>query len=244
MAAGPVRDDDALAAGLERWLEQEDGAAGALRGAHMDALRRPSSGSTNETVMVDLTLARSAPVTVVVRMPPLVSSFPDQDVAFEAAVLGALGSTPVPVPAVIATELDEQSVGAPFAVMAFVDGHVVGDVPAFDQWLGALGADEQRARHEAFVTMLATLHRCDVDAVPLAHPTARRHRGRARVLGSAASRGRRMGPRPRRLTDTLRVVPRRTRARAGGPVAAVGDPRLGNVIWSDAPSESPARSPR
>ncbi|HEY1737401.1 MAG TPA: phosphotransferase [Acidimicrobiia bacterium] len=171
MAAGPVRDDDALAAGLQRWLAHSDAAAsGQLRGARIDTLRRPSSGWTNETVIVDLSPAGLAVRTAVLRMPPVVSSFPDQDVAFEAAVLQSLAPTPVPVPAVIATELDEQWVGAPFVAMTCVDGHVVGDVPALDEWLGHLGVDGQRARHEAFVAMLATLHRCDVDAEPVTQP--------------------------------------------------------------------------
>lgn len=238
MAAGPVRDDEALVAGFERWLAQcDEGAGGELRGARVEALRRPSSGWTNETVMVDLaaaTSARSVARTVVVRMPPIVSSFPDQDVAFEASVLRALASTRVPVPSVFATELDAQWLGAPFAVMACIDGHVVGDVPAFDEWLDALDADGQRARHEEFVAMLATLHGCDISALELEAPL------RAGISDEVAYWERYLawssdGAPTRRLADALAwcrdTEPRHEHANHS---LLWGDARIGNVIWRDA----------
>ena len=127
---------------------------------------------------------------------------------------------------------------APFVMMACVDGHVVGDVPAFDKWLGALGTDEQRKRHEAFVTMLATLHRCDVDAVPRTPPMRDgiedelAYWERCAWASDAAP--------TRRLTERLsRGVADSTRARPWATRSLLwGDPRLGNVIWSDARSES------
>src|SRR4051812_45686191 len=95
MAAGPVRDDAELIAGLDRWL--------AGRGQRVVAIGRPASGWTNETVMVDV---GDPAQTLVVRMPPRVASFPDADVAFEAAVMGELAGSSIAVPGVVAVERD------------------------------------------------------------------------------------------------------------------------------------------
>ena len=86
--------------------------------------------------------------------------------------------------------------------------------------------------------MLATLHRCDVDAVPLTHPMRDGIEDELvyweRYLAWASK-----GAPTRRLTDTLAWC----RETAPGPDHAPrsllwGDPRLGNVIWSDATCES------
>src|SRR5437764_5366 len=123
MAAGPQRDDHALIGGFHRWLAHAGVVDGRLRVARVVGVRRPSSGWTNETLIVEL----GGPVgIVVVRMPALVPSFPDQDIGLEAAVMRALASSPVPVPEVLAIERDPHWLGAPFVVMTHVAGHVLG----------------------------------------------------------------------------------------------------------------------
>src|SRR4051794_35430885 len=151
MAAGPMRDDIVLVDGVNRWL--------ASRGKSVTRMRRPSSGWTNETVMFDV---REPAETLVVRLPALVPSFPDQDIDVEAAVPRTLArGAAVPTPGLIAVEHDDSWLGAPFVVMSFVAGNVVGDVPAFDEWLTALPVKQQRALHETYIAALASVHTFD-----------------------------------------------------------------------------------
>ena len=228
MAAGPVRDDGALAEAFGRWCTQADGE---LRGARVTGVRRPSSGWTNETVVVELA---HAPVgAVVVRMPALVPSFPDHDVGLEAAVLRALAHSDVPVPAVFAVEDDDAWLGAPFVVVEHVDGHVVGDVPAFDGWLTACAPDEQRALHETFVRMLSTVHTFDWRPSRLG-PVLRAGVADELAYWSYYVEWAAAGAPTRGLVDALEWC--RVTVPSEQPDGALlwGDARVGNVIWRTA----------
>ncbi len=180
-------------------------------------------------------LSAPAQRTVVLRMPPLVPSFPEHDVAVEAAVLRALAGSPVPAPAVVAVELDERWLGAPFVMMAHVDGHVLGDVPAFDGWLLARAPEEQRQVHERFVTMLATLHAYAVRAGASIDPQLRRGVDAEltyweRYVDWAAD-----GAPTRRLAGALAWCRAHAPVAHEGSVPSLlwGDARLGNVIWRE-----------
>jgi aminoglycoside phosphotransferase (APT) family kinase protein len=100
------------------------------------------------------------------RRPPL-GDFPRgaHDVLREHRILLALRPTNVPVPPVIGACTDITVTGAPFYVMAWVDGAIV------DRSAGVAGvlpdATARRRMAESLVDALADLHRLDVDAVGL-----------------------------------------------------------------------------
>jgi len=100
------------------------------------------------------------------RRPPLGDLPPGaHDVAREHRILAALQSTNVPVPEVLGLCTDAGVTGAPFYIMAWVDGPILERV---DQ-LEALLPTESMRREASFrlVETLAALHRVDVDAVGL-----------------------------------------------------------------------------
>jgi aminoglycoside phosphotransferase (APT) family kinase protein len=101
----------------------------------------------------------------VVRLPPVIPSYPTFALREQAAVLDVLAESDVPVPGVVAVEEDPHWVGAPFLVTTFVDGRTVGDVPARDAWLMDFTAEQQRRVHEDFIAVLAALHRVDWDHI-------------------------------------------------------------------------------
>lgn len=152
MATGAVRPDAALLAGLRSW----SGDPGLT-------LERPSAGFSSETVVVTGADGQRR----VVRLPLLVASYPEYDLAVQAAVLDALAAADLPVPLVLALVDDEGSVGSPFLVMSFVNGRPIADVPAFDEWLAAGGPERGRAVEEQFVDALVALHRVDWRAADL-----------------------------------------------------------------------------
>ena len=86
------------------------------------------------------------------------------DMAREHRIITALGPTPVPVPPPLGLCTDESVNGAPFYVMAYLDGHVLRDAKMAE----ALYTPEQRhAAGLGLVDVLADLHSVDVDAVGL-----------------------------------------------------------------------------
>jgi aminoglycoside phosphotransferase (APT) family kinase protein len=86
------------------------------------------------------------------------------DMAREHRIIAALAGTQVPVPAALGLCEDPAVTGAPFYVMAYVDGTVPADeatvAAAFDEQARAAAAD-------SLVDALVALHRVDPDAVGL-----------------------------------------------------------------------------
>src|SRR2546429_6825667 len=84
-------------------------------------LERPSSGLSNETLMVDLSWTEDgAPhaAQLVLRLEPAdFCVFPDYDLSRQVRILGALANTPVPVPKVRWFEPDRSLLGVPFYLM-------------------------------------------------------------------------------------------------------------------------------
>lgn len=165
----------------------------------------------------------------VLRRPPLHSVLPGaHDVGREYRVMAALAGTAVPVPLPVAREDNPDVLGAPFYVMAFVDGAIVRDHHA----AGAL--DEARQRHagQSFVDVLADLHALgpqEIGLGDLTRPTGYLER-QLRGLHRQLERGRKEGGRSlpvlheahRRLSA---AVPVETRA-----CLLHGDYRLDNVV--------------
>lgn len=101
---------------------------------------------------------------MVLRRPPLGHVLATaHDMAREHRIISAVGSTGVPVPRCLGLCTDEEVNGAPFYVMAFVDGTVL-DSPE----KGELLPQHLRAgASEHLVDVLADLHAVDIDAVGL-----------------------------------------------------------------------------
>ena len=126
-------------------------------------LTRPNSGWANETLLVTTSQTGTTERRdrFVVRLPPTLPTWPSYDLAAQARVLAALAPSAVPVPGVVAIEDDAQWLGAPFLVMSHEPGRAGAEVPALDPWFTDAPVAAQRSLHEAFVTMLAAIHRVD-----------------------------------------------------------------------------------
>ncbi len=100
----------------------------------------------------------------VVRRPPLGHVLATaHDMGREYTVMAALAPTDVPVPRMLAHCEDADVIGAPFYVMAKVDGTPYGRA----EQLRPLGAERTRAITEQMVDTLATLHSVDYASVGL-----------------------------------------------------------------------------
>jgi len=151
MATARLRDLEGLRSGLNRWLAQDE----QYGSSPIDRVAHASAGWSNETVLVTLVDGKR----LVVRLPALVASFPDDQLPVEATVLDELANSSVPVPAPITFVADEGWLGSSFLVMPFVGGHVPGQAPAFDPWVLEGSEASQRHLYEAFLSVLGAIHR-------------------------------------------------------------------------------------
>ena len=102
--------------------------------------------------------------TVIVRRPPVGKLLPSaHDVGREHRVLSALWGSDVPVPEVLASCDDPEVIGAPFYVMAEVEGDVLRE-PEQAAYLTEAHRD---ALVDRLVTTLAAIHATDLDATGL-----------------------------------------------------------------------------
>ena len=119
-----------------------------------------AGGRSNLTFRVEDAAGRA----FALRRPPVSHVLPTaHDMGREHRLLAALGPTEVPVPAALGLCTDEAVNGAPFHVMAFVDGHVLrdeADALELDPPVRAVVGDH-------LAETLAALHAVDVDAVGL-----------------------------------------------------------------------------
>ena len=122
-----------------------------------------TGGHSNITVLVE----NAAGARWILRRPPLAGSPGAATLLLrEARMLSALSGTGVPIPQVLATCDDPEVTGAPFFVMDFVDGVVLGNPGAVE---AALPEAEQRvAATHSLIDTLAALHSVDLDSVGLA----------------------------------------------------------------------------
>jgi aminoglycoside phosphotransferase (APT) family kinase protein len=157
------RDDAVLAERLAAWAHALDPARGTARTSQ---LLRPSAGYSNETLLATVAWPDGAD-DVVIRLPPLVASFPANTLRAEASVLHALASAGLPVPRPLAVELDGRWLGAPFLVMTRVTGRPVGSAPSLDPWVIEASVERQRSVQGQFLVTIAAVHRLDWSAAGL-----------------------------------------------------------------------------
>lgn len=119
-----------------------------------------AGGNSNLTYRVEDAAGRA----LALRRPPLGHVLESaHDMAREYRVIDALDGTAVPVPEPLALCEDPAVNGAPFYVMAFVDGVVPHDASGGSD----IPADERPAVAHAVIDVLAALHRLDPDEVGL-----------------------------------------------------------------------------
>jgi len=188
----------------------------------------PGGRSNLTSVVTDVSARR-----VVVRRPPLGTILDSaHDVLREGRILTALAGSGVPVPAVLGTEADPAVTGAPFLVMAHVEGTVVRDTDV----AATLTAEVRGCIGRDAVRTLARLHALDVDAVGLGD-LARRdgylQRQLARWSGQLAAGG------VRALPDLVQVAARLGEALPTQQRVALvhGDYRLDNLLVDAAADE-------
>jgi aminoglycoside phosphotransferase (APT) family kinase protein len=234
MATGAVRDEGALCDGLVRWLRDRhpdrDGLA-------IDRFERASEGFSNETVLLTATWDRpgiASEERFVVRIPAVEAMHPDCDLDVEAATHTALAAAGVPAPVPSVVEHDDSYLGVEFLVMPFVAGQVGPQTPVIDPWLLGLASEDQRRVADAFLDLLARVHRVDVAGTGLA---PRLHGPGGTVADEVAWWGRYVDwagdgePAPTVVRDLLAWCA--GHAPASEPPAALlwGDARLGNAIF-------------
>ena len=159
-------EDDALAAGLARWVAHRRG----LAAPRVANLSRPTAGYSAETVFADLTWTDDRgphlePLVVRMAPSPDASSFARYDLLpqWQAQMAVAAAGVPVADPVL---ETDPVWVGAPFIVMPRVTGHIVGSMAHRDPWLKGLAPDQRRRVHDGLLATLAAIHRADPGPAP------------------------------------------------------------------------------
>lgn len=133
---------------LQDWLRRRAG----FEEADVQGLLPVDGGASNVTYKVVL---KGAPYgAVALRIEPERGIFEPYDVLREAEVVRRLAGSGVPVPAVVATERDGGVLGAPFAVLEWIEAPHMGEA----------GAD---ASFAAFTSMVARIHGLDWRALGL-----------------------------------------------------------------------------
>jgi len=247
VATAQLRDLEELRAGLAGWLGRAYPASADL--VIVD-LRHASEGWSNETVVMTLghpgpgdPAAPAVPDKVVVRLPPLRSSFPEpDDPRRQAALHRAVAAAGVPAPSPVTVVDDRRWVGVPFAVMPYVAGHVPGQAPVLDPWVAGSPPATQRALYDAFIDTVAAVNRIEWRGAGLG---AVLRGGSASPAGPAGSLAAELDWWSRYLEWSLDGVPLAGLVdafdwcRANAPVVEPapsllwGDPRLGNLVVDD-----------
>jgi aminoglycoside phosphotransferase (APT) family kinase protein len=225
-------DDLLLADGLARWLAERRG----VDRVTVDRLERPSAGYSSITVLFRARWTRDTPVTehLVLRMAPAAAGLhPGYDLTVQQAAQEAAAVVGVPIAMPLVTETDPEWLGAPFTLMPRVDGHIVGEAPAFDPWVVGLGHAGQAELHRHFLESLGAIHGAPVEpavagGVPVRDDAAELDHWDEYLRWSSDD-----APLPA-LTDALdwcRVhAPRRPTEEL---VLCWGDVRLGNVVFGE-----------
>jgi aminoglycoside phosphotransferase (APT) family kinase protein len=231
MPTGTHRDVGEVRVGLARWVAAHPalvpgtGAGGPA--AAVVAVTPAAGGMTHETLLVDLGPGHPG---MVVRLPPLEPTFPDHDLAPQAAVQNAVAACGVPAPAPAVLVSDPAWIGSPFLAMPRVVGDIPGPAPLFDPYLRDADPALQRQVHDGLVDTVAAIH-----AVPWAA------HGLGRVLAGEGLRdalarwesyvawSSNGDPLPA-LAESLAWCRRHVPAERP-PVLLWGDPRPGNLVF-------------
>ncbi len=166
VTSGGRRDLDELRVGLLAWCEQN---RPDLIGAGIDELTHPSSGMSNETIIVTCRprAEHGARSRFVLRLPPIQSSFPDHDFGLQARVQVAVGAAGIPTARPVVLETDPRWLGDPFVVMPFVEGDIPGPATLFDPWFTEATQGQRRDAQREMVRVLAAIHAVDREGLGL-----------------------------------------------------------------------------
>jgi aminoglycoside phosphotransferase (APT) family kinase protein len=235
-----TRDDEALRARLERWLEEQLPSDAAPR---VSEISSPSaSGMSSETLLFEAHwqvggvpqggayVGRMAPA------PADLPTFPSYDMGMQAGVLRLAHRHGVPVPRVEWLELDPEPLGAPFFVMERLEGRVPADVPPYlaAGWVAEASAEERRQLQDNTIAAIAKIHAIPIDDedttflefdVPGKTPLERHFENQRAYYEWVA--GERRSPLIERALEQLRADwPKET-----SRVLSWGDSRIGNVMY-------------
>jgi aminoglycoside phosphotransferase (APT) family kinase protein len=202
--------------------------------AHVPGVRPPlrfepiAGGRSNLTFRV----ADAAGAGWVLRRPPLHGVLPSaHDMEREHRVIAALAGTPVPVPATFGLCQDPAVIGAPFYVMAYVEGVVPRDEASV---AAALDEPARAAAAWSLVDALVALHEVDPDRVGLGR-LGRREGYLERQLARWQRQLEQSRTRPLPALDEVhRRLAAAVPAQVGPARIVHGDFRLDNVVLSPA----------
>jgi aminoglycoside phosphotransferase (APT) family kinase protein len=229
------------AANLTKWLERQLPAGARPR---VDDVHVPSaSGLSTETVLFAATWTENGAEQrqrMVARVQPGDDGvFASYDLRKEADVMRALSDhTAVPAPKILFYEEDPAVLGAPFLVMAHVDGRVPSDDPPFTAagWVLDLEPEQRRRMWSDSLRVLGDIHAADWRALGLGFLDTPEH---ASGLDAQiahwertfewASQGR---PNPT-IEAALAHLKANRPADEGEKVLNWGDARVGNIIYAD-----------
>jgi aminoglycoside phosphotransferase (APT) family kinase protein len=204
---------------LSRWLDAEH--PGLRRGALSGDVI--AGGKSNLTYRITDGLSTWA-----LRRPPLAHVLPTaHDMVREFRVISALSGTPVPVADAVALCGDEAVLGAPFYLMAFVDGVVLDKRSVLDR----LSSADATRSCELLVDTLLALHEVEPGAVGLGD-FGRPDGFLARQLRRWHQQWQASETRP--LTELAETIDRLTAALPEQSAAGIvhGDYRLTNVMFA------------
>ena len=129
-----------------------------------------TSGFSNETLLCEVSWREGAArrnESLVVRVQPIgYQVFPEYDMGLQFKTMQLLGKTDVPVPRALWLEASDKSIfGAPFYVMARVDGRVPTDQPPYHAggWMHEIAPEERRAIFLGGFEAMAKIHRLDLE---------------------------------------------------------------------------------
>ena len=226
--SGGRRDLNEFDDGFLRWLRAR---RPDLVDPRIDSSTHPSAGLSNETIIVTLDNGER----LVVRLPPLLASFPETTLAAQAIVHDVVAEAGIPTAAPVHVEPDEQWLGVPFIVMPFVEGHIPGPASLFDRWILDAPVADQRRIQEQMINVLAAVHRIDWRSTPVAR--ALRGEGSSMLVEIgwwsdyvtwAAD-----GDAPERLVDLLSWCSATAPTHDPEPSLVWGDARLENLMFDE-----------
>jgi aminoglycoside phosphotransferase (APT) family kinase protein len=183
-----------------------------------------AAGGSNLTYRV----RDAAGASYALRRPPVAARIATaHDMAREWKIMAALANGAVPVPPMLAYCADDAVSGAPFYVMAFVEGLILRSA----QQAAQLDPAQKERATDSLIAVQAKLHSIDVDAVGLGGLAKRRHGYVERQL--ARWRKQAEASTTRALPHMAEVHARLARAvppEVARPALAHGDYRFDNVV--------------
>jgi aminoglycoside phosphotransferase (APT) family kinase protein len=236
VATGGERDAAALRDGLARWVAAHPDLVPASAPAGSDgsvpvvtAVRHADGGLANETVVVD---TGPVPGGFVVRLPPLVPTFPDYELGPQALVQNALAAAGVAAPAPAFVVDEERWIGSPFLAMPFLTGDIPGPASVFDPYVTETGPVDQRLLADGLLDTVAAVHAVAWEPAGLAEvltgPRLHDALERWRAYVEWASEGEPLPALAAALDWCTRHVPDERE-----PVLLWGDVRLGNLVFDE-----------